>query len=270
LEEKEKELEEKAGELREKDALAAKARKQAEKETEELKAELKKNEVLAAGLKRDNTLLEAKLDNTIKTRQKAVKEQARRLNEKEALISKAEKEAEKLKGELEKSKSLAAGLKQDNAALKTESEEFRKKLRSKEKELSKIERDAEHERTALLERSEELSQNILLFRKKNEMLEAEIGSVKEGFRGEKAVLYEQMGTALTQAGLYSRAIEAYVKSLSFDPANAQVHYNLGFLYEHAREDSERAVFHLQKYLTLNPHAQNRKDVEFLIGVIQGG
>ncbi len=196
--------------------------------------------------------------NTIKALQKALREQEQKLRKKEEIISKAEKQVKELTERLQESESLVAKLEKDKASLETELKECRNRLKSKQRELSDIE--------GVVERK---SQKTLFLQKENEILKEELELLKESFRQEKATLYERLGTAFTQAKVYSLAIEAYTKSLSFNPDNPRAHYNLGLLYEHTWGDSKKALFHLRKYLRLNPDAENKEDVENLIRIIEG-
>lgn len=86
-------------------------------------------------------------------------------------------------------------------------------------------------------------------------------------RTERAKVLEELGIAYTKAGLFDEAIDAYTKSLSYGPNNAQIHYYLGLLYQKNRKDTEKAVFHFKKYLYLNPDAKNRQEVRYLIEMI---
>ncbi len=84
---------------------------------------------------------------------------------------------------------------------------------------------------------------------------------------EKAALYEELGTAYTKAGLFDEAIEAYRKSLSSNPNNADIHYYLGLLYQKSNKDVQMAVLHFKRYLYLKPDAKNRKEVAYLIEMV---
>ena len=76
--------------------------------------------------------------------------------------------------------------------------------------------------------------------------------------------YHQLGNAYAQAKDFDLATDAYVKSLSANPDNAEIHYNLGILYKHSRDNNRKAVYHLKRYLQLKSNAQNKKEVEYLI------
>ncbi|RKY41775.1 MAG: hypothetical protein DRP85_05180, partial [Candidatus Makaraimicrobium thalassicum] len=148
-----KAIREQGQKLNEKDEMLYKAQKQ----PKQLKAELKESKALIAGLRQDNAALQAKLDKTVETSQKSIKEKDRQLDEKEAVISKARKQAQKeledlegefkkLEGELKEDKSLIAGLKQDNSALKTKLDDTTKTLqmvgKEQEQKLREIDRIA--------------------------------------------------------------------------------------------------------------------------------
>ena len=81
------------------------------------------------------------------------------------------------------------------------------------------------------------------------------------------MLYEELGNAYTQAKVFGLAIQAYEKSLEFNPGSPQVHYNLGLLYQHYKNDAKKSLYHLKKSLRLNPLAENKKEIEYLIDII---
>ena len=98
---------------------------------------------------------------------------------------------------------------------------------------------------------------------KNTILQMENARTKD-----MANLYQELGTAYVQAKLFSLAIDAYTKALKLTPDNAEAHYNIGLLYQHSRNNSKKAVYHLKKYLQFNPETRNRKEVESLIDMLQ--
>ncbi|MDD5431548.1 MAG: tetratricopeptide repeat protein [Candidatus Omnitrophica bacterium] len=85
---------------------------------------------------------------------------------------------------------------------------------------------------------------------------------------EMAQLYEKLGTAYVQAKLYEDAITAYTKSLKINRKNAQVHYDLGLLYKHSLNNNSKAIYHFKQYLWIKPDAPNRKDIEYLINMLE--
>jgi tetratricopeptide (TPR) repeat protein len=70
-----------------------------------------------------------------------------------------------------------------------------------------------------------------------------------------------------QHSLYDQAIEAYNKAAKIDPNDAETQLRLGFLYKRAQDDSKEAIYHFKRYLSLRPHAKNKKEVEYLIEML---
>lgn len=62
-----------------------------------------------------------------------------------------------------------------------------------------------------------------------------------------AVIYED-------AGRYKEAVREYKKTLELVPDNANIHYNLGIIYDDYLQDEEKANFYYGRYLELYPDA----------------
>jgi tetratricopeptide (TPR) repeat protein len=43
--------------------------------------------------------------------------------------------------------------------------------------------------------------------------------------------------------------------------NADAHYNLGLLYKDVKQDPDKAIMHLSKYLELKPDAEDKEEVQ---------
>lgn len=113
--------------------------------------------------------------------------------------------------------------------------------------------------------------SVNLFAADKASLEKEVVKLKEEnalLSSERAGMYEELGIAYTKAGLLDEAIDAYKKSLFYNPNNAQIHYYLGLLYQKTRKDVEKAVSHFKRYLYLNPDAKNKDEVRYLIEMVQ--
>jgi outer membrane protein assembly factor BamD (BamD/ComL family) len=52
-----------------------------------------------------------------------------------------------------------------------------------------------------------------------------------------------------------------------DPNNAQAQLRLGYLYKRQKDEPKEAVYHFKQYLLLQPHADDRKEVEYLIEML---
>jgi len=112
-----------------------------------------------------------------------------------------------------------------------------------------------------------LNSRAVAFKEQNQRMREKITLLGESFKKEKAFLYQELGTVYTQVKLFNLAMDAYKKSLSLNPGNAEVNYNLGLLCKHYSQDSKEAVKYLKNYLELSPRAENKKDVEYLIRML---
>lgn len=177
-----------------------------------------------------------------------------RLREKESLLKEEEK--------------TIAALKETIASLNKQNNNLKKELSAKSRDLGDIQEKYED----LSQASDSLNKERLFLKKqlkeKVDALNQQILALEATLRNEKARLYQELGTAYTEAKLFDLGIDAYAKSLSFNPENAEVHYNIGILYKHSRGDSEKAAEHLKKYLQLSPKAKNRREVEYLIEMLE--
>jgi tetratricopeptide (TPR) repeat protein len=112
-----------------------------------------------------------------------------------------------------------------------------------------------------------MNDNRINIEKKNQALEEEAASLRKQILGERAKLYQELGTAYTEAKHFDQAINAYQKSLEANAANAQVYYNLGLLYKHAKGDNQKSLKCFKKYLQVAPAAENKAEVEYLIKML---
>jgi tetratricopeptide (TPR) repeat protein len=70
----------------------------------------------------------------------------------------------------------------------------------------------------------------------------------------KVELYRRAGDKHYEAGRYAFAEKEYLKALKVDPSVADVHYNLGVLYDQALKKKSRALVHYAAYMELRPNA----------------
>ena len=71
------------------------------------------------------------------------------------------------------------------------------------------------------------------------------------------------GRRLIQQRDWDGAERAFLKSLESNPRSSLAHYELGIIYLSHKADPAAAIFHLSRYLTLNPQAVNKN------GIVQG-
>jgi LysM repeat protein len=65
---------------------------------------------------------------------------------------------------------------------------------------------------------------------------------------------------------YAGAEKSFYKALEANPRSAAAHYELGVLFLSRKDDPAAAIFHLQRFITLKPEAENKTDV---LGQIEG-
>ncbi|RKY41986.1 MAG: hypothetical protein DRP85_04275 [Candidatus Makaraimicrobium thalassicum] len=94
----------------------------------------------------------------------------------------------------------------------------------------------------------------------NKEIQKDMESLKYKLREERGLYHYNLGVAYTQAQLYDEAIQAYKKSLDFQPDSAEACYNLGLIYDTIKHDPEEALQCYSRYLRLAPEASDREEV----------
>ncbi|NCU33464.1 MAG: tetratricopeptide repeat protein [Candidatus Moranbacteria bacterium] len=152
----------------------------------------------------------------------------------------------------------------DKEALKIQLRETKNVLKSETRKNSRVKQKVERleESVAYLEtRRREL-------KKENREREEQLSILREEFNHRQGELYKQLGTAYVKSEMFDLAIRAYEESLAVNNGDAEVHYNLGLLYYHALKDKDKAIEHFERYLRLSPAMRNRKEVEYMIKMLQ--
>ncbi|MDP6526511.1 MAG: tetratricopeptide repeat protein [Kiritimatiellia bacterium] len=70
-----------------------------------------------------------------------------------------------------------------------------------------------------------------------------------------------MAELLAKQEKYKEAVKEYKEALALDPGHADVHYNLGIIYDDELDDKERAAHHYRTYLQLRPRAEDYDQVK---------
>ncbi len=197
------------------------------------------------------------------------------LNNMKQLLGKADEEIKRFQSETKKMSKENEKLQADTISYLTFNNDLQKEkedLQVKFNEAQKIiaEKEAQLEiithRLEGAERKKNKEQTGLqeqLLKEKKEM-EVKLQSLEEILQKERALYYHNLAVNYTMSKLYDAAIEAYKKSLTFNPDNADGHYNLGLLYENFKNDPKMAVLHYGKYLEFNPDATDKEEVMELI------
>lgn len=100
--------------------------------------------------------------------------------------------------------------------------------------------------------------------KEKQELDKKINDLESGLQKERAIYRYNLGVAYAKAKLYDEAIDAYEKSLSYNPDNAEAYYNLGVLYNEYKYDADKARESFNKYLELKPDAEDKEEVDKMI------
>ncbi len=85
---------------------------------------------------------------------------------------------------------------------------------------------------------------------------------------ETAEMHYNMGVFFTENKKFENAEREYVRALEFDPNNLKVHYNLGYLYAEDLNKHDKAMFHLEKYLQIDPNSKESEAIRSYIATRQ--
>ncbi len=81
---------------------------------------------------------------------------------------------------------------------------------------------------------------------------------------ETAEMHYNLGVFFTENKQFAQAEKEYLRALDFDPNNLKVHYNLGYLYAEDLEKHDKAMFHLEKFLQLDPDSKESEAIRSYI------
>ncbi|MBA7492173.1 hypothetical protein ES702_02722 [subsurface metagenome] len=79
-----------------------------------------------------------------------------------------------------------------------------------------------------------------------------------------ATAYFNLGLIIEEKGDYNGALGFYQKAKEYAPGFPDIYKKLGYIYSQKLNYQEEAVWHLKKYLNLNPNAPDRREVELEI------
>lgn len=186
---------------------------------------------------------------------KEMQTETKRLEEeKEKIVA----EKEKLQADILSYLALNTSLEEDKKRLEMAVEESKRILEDKEAELQKAKLDLER-----LEEKRAKQETSYKSEYQNEVdeLKKSIQTLEETIKKERGLYHYNLAVAYTQAKFYDDAIDAYQKSLEFDPDNPEAHYNLGLLYANFKDYPEKAIEHYRRYIELSPDAEDKEEVE---------
>lgn len=103
----------------------------------------------------------------------------------------------------------------------------------------------------------EKNAEITELRRRNEELRAQVQSILAANRKEKALLFYNMGCVYKATREYAKAEAKFLEAHVIDPADADVCYNLGILYDDNLGNKAKARHFYEKFLALS---SDEKDI----------
>jgi len=215
---------------------------------------------------RENTLLRKKLQEIESDRRRGEKEreqQAREAAQAREKAQQAETSLKQVKSELNEAQGRVAQHREAMQRLLEEKPVLEQKVETLTGEVSRRdvvlmarEREIEAARMELERREYRLRKAERM----NELLETARVEVSRVDHREKRDMHYNMAVVYAKEGRARDAEMEYLKALRLDPGDADVHYNLGILYEDALQDPRKASVHYRRYLMLKPAAPDADQV----------
>jgi tetratricopeptide (TPR) repeat protein len=94
-----------------------------------------------------------------------------------------------------------------------------------------------------------------------ELLEKAGGEVSKANNREMRDMHYNQGVVYAKEGRFQDAEREYLHALRIDPTDADVHFNLGILYDQSLKNKAKAVLHYRTYLKLNPYGADSDAVK---------
>lgn len=209
-----------------------------------------------AKLKQALTKLETEKQATEAARAKAIVKEARVRREREEAELLAKTLHERLETALAGSGERAAmveRLTEQMPELEGQLEELKKGVVARDMALTEKQREMETMKQELALREYRLRKAERMA----EIMEKARREVAQKNSSEKRDMHYNMAAVYARDGRYREAEREYLRSLKIDPADADVHYNLGILYDDSLKSPRRAALHYRRYLRLRPYAKDR-------------
>lgn len=190
------------------------------------------------------------------------------------------KDNARLERELETAANTNEGLRRQNNTLKTELAKNKEKYSELEKTAKGYDEELKQlavKRTgyydAYLEEKENVNQLNLTIKNLQDKINnfgAEMGSVSDGFKEKEAKYVYDMAFLYVKANMFEQALDSFKKFIELHGEDADIHYNIAYIYEHIKKDKDKAIEHYQKYLMLKPDAEDLFEVKVKVSSMQRG
>jgi len=189
----------------------------------------------------------------------------------------AQKELERFSGKQKELEQKLADVKTSESQQKKLTEKLMKQLPALEKELSDLRSFKSEKNGVLGEKEEEIEtlksellrreQRLIKAERMAAMLEDARGKVGEENNQQMRDMHYNLGSVYSREGKFMEAKTEYLRALRIDPADPDIHYNLGILYDENLGDKQKAAMHYRRYLTLNPNGSDVDKVKsWLMGI----
>ncbi|MDD4869240.1 MAG: tetratricopeptide repeat protein [Kiritimatiellae bacterium] len=213
-------------------------------------------------LESENLFLRQKLSELDIERQRAVKareemekkektagEEARRAIEAQKQIKEKLDEA---KAAEKKQKKIVGDLAERIPDMEKEMGTLKKKLSEKDVVLREKDKNLE----ILANEIQQRENRIRKAEKMVELMDQAQNDVNKVSDSERRDMHYNMAAVYSQVGRFRDAEREYLHALRIDPTDADVHYNLGILYDENLNDKPRAAMHYRRYLKLRPNGSD--------------
>jgi len=120
--------------------------------------------------------------------------------------------------------------------------------------------DREEDLLAIKAELEKREHRLIKAERVAEVLENAREDVLHASDKEKLDMHYNMAAVYAREGKYEAAEQEYLRALQLNPTDADVHYNLGILYDDELKSPAKAIVHYRRYLKLSPHGPDADQV----------
>lgn len=99
-------------------------------------------------------------------------------------------------------------------------------------------------------------------------LEAQLEKAKSRLTTEAERYHYNLGVFYTQNKNFDLAVTEFKTALTYNPRNAQAHYNLGIIFDDYFKDKENARYHYKSFLELEPSSDDADSVREWLAAIK--
>jgi len=187
-------------------------------------------------------------------------------------------ESESIAKKLSYEQDVSAGLQKQNENLKTKIADSQKVLSGLQSEMQgyadEIKSFASEEIKYFQayvqekENTEKLNKSVEDLKSKMETLSGSFASIEDEYKKRETGYIYNMAFLYARSQMFDEAIQSFLQFLEMGGDDADVHYNLAIIYDQVKKDKYKAVKHYEKYLALNPQADDLYEITMRINSIK--